>query len=150
MSKNRKRSSAHREAVRYLIFLPYAGILKEIGAAQWRMHLQLGNLTRNSDTPEIQQQLTENSRLAVVKAGLFVCEDSVTGSIQFAHLQGGKENLATPTNSHQAGWQNWLYRPPFTLGLPSDASEAHRLGYATEPRYSEVSATDPTNQIEIW
>jgi hypothetical protein len=150
MSKNRKRSLAHREAVRYLIFLPYAGIYKEIGAAQWRHHLQLGNLTRNSDTPEIQQQLTENERLAVVKAGLFVCEDSVTGTIQFAHLQGGKENLASPSNSHQAGWQNWLYRPPFTPGLPSDASEAHRQQYATEPRYSEVSATDPTNRVEIW
>jgi hypothetical protein len=150
MSKNRKRSSAHREVVRYLIFMPYAGTDREIGAAQWRHHVQVGNLVRNSTDAELNQRLIDNQRLAVVKSGLFAYESEVTGSLEFAPLQGREPIAATPKGSHQAGWQNWLYRPPFAFGLSSDASEAHRLQYATEPRYSETSTTDPTNKVEIW
>jgi hypothetical protein len=145
MAKNRKRSLEKRETMRYLIFLPYAGILKEIGAAQWRMHLQLGNLTRNGDSPELIQQLAENSRLAVVKPGLFAYEESITGSIQFASLQGFKEKIVSPTNSFQAGWQNWLYMPPFNTG-----AEAQRLSYAAQPRYSDASYKDANNRVEVW
>jgi hypothetical protein len=145
MSKNRKRNPAHREAVRYKIFLPHSGTDMHIGAAQWQHHLKIGNLVRVSTDPELKQRLRSNQRLAVVKPGLYAYESEITSSLEFAPLQGFRVNLASPSNSHRAGWQNWLYKPPFTSG-----NEAIRLQRNAEPRYSEVCEKDPTNRVEIW
>ncbi len=145
MAKNRKRTSAQKQALRYTIFMPYACTEKNIGASQWRLHLRLGNLVRISTDTDLKQRLLENPRLAVVKPGLYAYESEVTGSLEFAPLQRRVAVTASPTSSHQTGWQNWLYKPPFTY-----ENEAQRLQFAAQPRYSDTSATDPNNRVEIW
>lgn len=145
MAKNRKRTPAQKQALRYTIFMPHSGTEKEIGAAQWQHHLKIGNLVRIATDTELKQRLLDNPRFAIVKPGLYAYESEVTGALEFAPLQRREVITKSPKNSHQAGWQNWLYRPPFT-----SREEAQRLQFAALPRYTDSNPKDPSTVAEVW